>query len=152
MLTEIDPSSLLEEQLCFAIYSAMHAFNRAYRPLLAKLQLTYPQYLAMLVLWERDGQNVKTLADRLQLDSGTMTPLLKRLEQAGFIERHRDRTDERHVIVQLTDKGRDLERAAAGIPSEINRATGLSGAALLSLSESIRRVRETLDRRSDPDG
>lgn len=148
MLTEIDPSSLLEEQRCFAIYSAMHAFNRAYRPLLAKLQLTYPQYLAMLVLWERDGQNVKTLADRLQLDSGTMTPLLKRLEQAGLIERHRARTDERHVIVQLTAKGRDLERAAVGIPNEINRATGLSGTALLSLGENIRRVRETLDQQS----
>lgn len=103
----------LEEQICFAVYSTAHAFNRLYRPFLAGLGLTYPQYLVMLVLWERDGQTVKAIGERLMLDSGTLTPLLKRLDSAGLIERRRDRVDERQVLVHLTEAGRAL-RGKAG--------------------------------------
>ncbi len=102
----------LDEQLCFAIYSAAHAFNRVYRPFLAELGLTYPQYLVMLVLWECDGQTVKGIGERLLLDSGTLTPLLKRLDSAGLVSRTRGREDERQVLVTLTEQGRALRRKA----------------------------------------
>src|SRR5712664_4872752 len=90
-----DSPLLLGNQLCFAIYSTAHAFNRVYKPLLEKLGLTYPQYLVLLVLWERDGLTVSELGERLSLDSGTLTPLLKRLEANGLIQRQRDSADER---------------------------------------------------------
>src|SRR6204780_2021823 len=96
---------LLGNQICFAIYSTAHAFNRVYKPLLDRLGLTYPQYLVMLVLWERDGVPVKEIGERLFLDSGTLTPLLKRLEQAGLIKRTRSTEDERQVLIALTAKG-----------------------------------------------
>src|ERR1700759_5472942 len=89
----------LDNQICFAVYSASHAFNRVYKPLLDRLGLTYPQYLVMLVLWERDGVAVKEIGERLHLDSGTLTPLLKRLEQAGLIKRTRSTEDERQVLI-----------------------------------------------------
>src|SRR4030095_8240519 len=92
----------LDNQICFAVYSTAHAFNRFYKPLLDKLGLTYPQYLVMLVLWEEDGLPVKEIGERLFLDSGTLTPLLKRLEAAGLVKRTRSKEDERQVIVALT--------------------------------------------------
>src|SRR5689334_24429696 len=92
----------LGHQLCFAIYSTAHAFNRVYKPLLDRLGLTYPQYLVMLVLWERDGLSVKEIGERLFLDSGTLTPLLKRLEVAHLVKRTRSAEDERQVLVALT--------------------------------------------------
>src|ERR1700744_2280638 len=95
----------LDNQICFAVYSATHSFNRFYKPLLDRLGLTYPQYLAMLVLWERDGVPVKEIGERLYLDSGTLTPLLKRLEQAGFIKRTRSTEDERQVLIDLRSEG-----------------------------------------------
>src|SRR5213595_3505029 len=95
----------LDNQLCFAVYSTAHAFNRVYKPLLDSLGLTYPQYLVMLVLWERDGVPVKEIGDRLFLDSGTLTPLLKRLEAAGLIKRRRSKQDERQVLTALTAEG-----------------------------------------------
>src|SRR6202167_2586758 len=94
-----DLTLLLDNQLCFAIYSTAHAFNRVYKPLLDRLGLTYPQYLVMLVLWERDGVSVKEIGERLFLDSGTLTPLLKRLAQAGLIKPPRSTEDERQVLI-----------------------------------------------------
>ena len=95
----------LDNKICFAVYSTAHAFNRVYKPLLDKLGLTYPQYLVMLVLWERDGVPVKDIGERLFLDSGTLTPLLKRLEVAELIKRTRSTEDERQVLIALTSKG-----------------------------------------------
>lgn len=114
----------LEEQLCFAVYSATHAFNRVYRPLLGALGLTYPQYLVMLVLWQGDGQTVKAIGERLLLDSGTLTPLLKRLQGMGLIERVRSAEDERQVLVHLTGAGRDLRRKALHVPEAMGCALG----------------------------
>src|SRR5436190_22787125 len=103
-----DQPLLLGNQLCFAIYSTAHAFNRVYKPLLDALGLTYPQYLVMLILWEREGPSVSEIGERLHLDSGTLTPLLKRLEAAGLVRRARDPADERQVRIALTLKGRAL--------------------------------------------
>ena len=116
---------LLDEQLCFAVYSAGHAFNRVYKPLLDRLGLTYPQYLVMLVLWEQDGMAVKAIGERLQLDSGTLTPLLKRLEAAGLVLRTRNTADERQIQVTLTEAGRALRQVARQVvPEALLCATG----------------------------
>jgi len=114
----LPPDALLalDHQLCFALYSSSLAMTKAYRPLLAELGLTYPQYLAMLVLWEDDGLTVGALGERLFLDSGTLTPLLKRLEAQGFVERRRGREDERSVFIHLTREGRALKRRAVAVP------------------------------------
>jgi DNA-binding MarR family transcriptional regulator len=117
----------LDEQICFAVYSAAHAFNRAYRPFLAELGLTYPQYLVMLVLWEQDGQSVKAIGDRLMLDSGTLTPLLKRLEGNGLILRKRGREDERQVLVELSEAGHALREKAGSILNPVPCAVEDSG-------------------------
>lgn len=109
----------LDEQLCFALYNASRALTRTYAPLLEPLGLTYPQYLVLLVLWERDGLPVKQLGERLALDSGTLTPLLKRLEQQGLIERRRGEDDERIVRIHLTATGRALRAKARKIPTEL---------------------------------
>jgi DNA-binding MarR family transcriptional regulator len=109
----------LDEHLCFALYAASHAFTRAYAPLLAELGLTYPQYIVMIVLWERDDLSVKQLGERLSLDSGTLTPLLKRLEQSGLVSRHRDAGDERVVRVRLTSAGAKMEEKAQHIPTTL---------------------------------
>lgn len=107
----------LDRQLCFALYTASRAVVRAYAPLLEPLGLTYPQYVTLLVLWETDDISVKQLGDRLSLDSATLTPLLKRLEQQKIVERHRDEHDERVVRIHLTDKGRGLRAKAKSIPT-----------------------------------
>jgi MarR family transcriptional regulator, organic hydroperoxide resistance regulator len=109
----------LDNQLCFALYGAANRMTRLYRPLLDALGLTYPQYLAMLVLWERSPRTVGALGDALDLDSSTLTPLLKRLEAGGLIERRRDPEDERRVIVGLTDKGRALRDRAELVPEQM---------------------------------
>src|SRR5581483_6898380 len=109
----------LDNQICFAVYSAAHAFNRVYKPLLDRLGLTYPQYLVMLVLWERDGVPLKEIGERLHLDSGTLTPLLKRLEQAGLVKRTRSTEDERQVLIGLTAQGNGLKDKARAVPPSI---------------------------------
>jgi len=114
---------LLDDQLCFALYSTGLAMNKVYRKLLRKLDLTYPQYLVMLVLWERDELTVSDIGARLFLDSATLTPLLKRLEAAGLVGRSRSAADERQVVVSLTDAGRKLAFDAAGIQHEVLCAT-----------------------------
>ena len=123
-LPEDDPQRL-DNQLCFAVYAAAHAFGRAYRTLLGQHELTYPQYLVLLVLWEEDGLTVKEIGDRLFLDSGTLTPLLKRLEASGRVRRTRDRTDERQVSILLTEAGLGLRAKLACIPHEAGGMTGL---------------------------
>jgi len=114
----------LDEQLCFALYNASRALTRAYAPLLEPLGLTYPQYLVLLVLWERDGVPVKQLGERLALDSGTLTPLLKRLERQGVVERRRGDDDERIVRIHLTASGRALRVRARKIPTELACSAG----------------------------
>ena len=113
------PDLRLDRQICFALYNASRAVTQAYVPLLAPLGLTYPQYLVMLVLWEEDGASVKELGQRLSLDSGTLTPLLKRLEEAKLVSRTRSEEDERVVRIALTAAGKKLERKAADIPSAL---------------------------------
>ncbi|MEL6063799.1 MULTISPECIES: MarR family winged helix-turn-helix transcriptional regulator [unclassified Methylobacterium] len=115
----------LDNQLCFAVYAAAHAFGRAYRALLGRYELTYPQYLVLLVLWEQDGLSVKEIGNRLFLDSGTLTPLLKRLEASGRVRRARDRVDERQVSIFLTPAGAKLRDVLACIPEEAGGLTGL---------------------------
>lgn len=111
----------LDEQLCFPIYAASNLIVKAYRPFLAPLGLTYPQYLVMLVLWEKECVSVGDLGQILHLDSGTLTPLLKRMETSGLINRSRDPHDERRVLISLTDKGRDLSAEAENIPKELTK-------------------------------
>lgn len=142
----IDEQALaLGQQLCFAVYSAAHAFNRTYKPHLDRLGITYPQYLVLLVLWQRDAQVVKALGDELGLDSGTLSPLLKRLEAAGFVTRTRDRSDERQVIVALTDSGRALKAEAFGIFAEIGKAIGCSAEEAERLRLELKSLRARLD-------
>ncbi len=123
------PQLILDNQLCFALYRATRAVQRSYAPHLAELGLTYPQYLAMLVLWEAEGPlTVGALGERLHLDSGTLTPLLKRLEDAGLVERRRDADDERRVNVVLTRAGRALRARAEDVPAKVFGCYGLSSA------------------------
>ncbi len=132
----------LDNQLCFAVYSTSLAMTRLYKPLLEKLKLTYPQYLAMLVLWERDGLTVSELGERLSLDSGTLTPLLKRLEAQGMVARIRDVADERRVHVSLTAAGRRLKARAASVPACVMAATQCSVDELIALTQQLQALRD----------
>ena len=140
-----DPMQLLDNQLCFAVYSASLAMTRLYKPLLEKLGLTYPQYLVMLVLWERDGLMVSELGDRLSLDSGTLTPLLKRLEVNGFVARIRDIRDERRVHITLTAAGRRLKARAAGVPGCLIAASRCSVPELMALTQQMQTLRDRIN-------
>jgi MarR family transcriptional regulator, organic hydroperoxide resistance regulator len=135
----------LDNQVCFAVYSAAHAFNRVYKPLLDRLGLTYPQYLAMLVLWERDGVPLKEIGERLFLDSGTLTPLLKRLEAAGFVKRSRSSEDERQVKITLTAQGQALKEKARSVPLSILDASSCSVAELSTARNEIVALRDRLN-------
>jgi DNA-binding MarR family transcriptional regulator len=139
-----DEALLLDNQLCFALYSASLAMTKLYKPLLDELGLTYPQYLVMLVLWEGDGLMVSELGQRLYLDSGTLTPLLKRLEAAGLVSRMRAAEDERRVHIHLTAAGRKLKTRAARVPGCVLAASQCSIPELLQLTEQIRMLRERL--------
>src|SRR5882672_260927 len=138
-------ASQLNDMLCFTVYSTAHAFNRVYKPLLDALALTYPQYLVMLGLWERDGVTVKEIGERLQLDSGTLTPLLKRLEAAGLVRRARDAADERQVRIGLTAQGRGLQAKATSVPRGILAAAGRSVDELQALKAELIRLRDSLN-------
>ena len=135
---------LLDQSLCFAVYSAGLAFNRLYKPLLDPLGLTYPQYLVMMALWEKDGQGVGELNDLLFLESNTLTPLIKRLEAAGLVKRERDTQDERQVRVSLTSAGRDLLKQASCVPMQVVEATGMSIEQLVRLRNSVAGLRDNL--------
>lgn len=143
-----DDPQLLDNQLCFAVYAAAHAFGRAYRALLSHHELTYPQYLVLLVLWEEEGLTVKEIGTRLFLDSGTLTPLLKRLEAAGQVRRLRDRADERQVSIFLTEKGRSLRGKMECLPLQVGGMTGLSLDARRDLLELLAGLRDELHERT----
>ena len=134
----------LDAQFCFAIYSAGHALNRAYKPLLDVLGVTYPQYLVLLTLWAEDGQSVGGIGERLMLESSTLTPLLKRLETAGLIRRERNPEDERQVRVRLTPRGRRLRDKAQAVPRSILKATQCEAETLGRLRERIVGVRDAI--------
>nr|ABP43444.1 transcriptional regulator, MarR family [Mycolicibacterium gilvum PYR-GCK] len=138
----------LDEQLCFALYSASRAVTSAYRPLLEELGLTYPQYLVLLVLWEEEPCTVGHLGERLHLDSGTLSPLLKRLEGAGLVQRQRSATDERRVTATLTPAGRALEERAACIPERMLGSTGAAAEDLAALRDALHLITEELHTRS----
>jgi DNA-binding MarR family transcriptional regulator len=135
----------LSNQLCFAVYSTAHTFNRAYKPILAPLGLTYPQYLVMLVLWQQDDITVKEIGAQLQLDSGTLTPLLKRMASAKLIERQRDTGDERQVRIHLTAKGAALRDRAKDVPLQMGKAIGRSLPEISSLRQQLHHLRDTLE-------
>jgi len=135
---------LLDDQLCFALYSTGLAMNKVYRKLLRKLDLTYPQYLVMLVLWEKDEQTVSEIGARLFLDSATLTPLLKRLEAAGLVSRTRSAADERQVVVALSPAGRALEQEAAAIHDGVLCATACEPSDLAALKRQLDMLRGKL--------
>lgn len=139
----------LDQQLCFALYSATRAMTAAYRPVLAELNLTYPQYLVLLVLWEEGPVTVGRLGERLHLDSGTLSPLLKRLEANGVVVRQRSRSDERQVEIDLTDAGRALEERAQCIPEELFQATRLSVDDVEQLRDAVRQLNDVLIHRKE---
>jgi DNA-binding MarR family transcriptional regulator len=134
----------LDAQLCFDLYAASRTITHAYRPLLAELGLTYPQYLVMLVLWERGRATVSELGDALQLDSGTLSPLLKRLTAAGLIVRERRADDERSVEAVLTDEGRALQTKAKSVPPAIGTAMGLKPAEFAALKRMLRQLADNV--------
>src|SRR6266481_1189975 len=140
-----DAPLLLGNQLCFAVYSTAHAFNRFYKPLLDRLGLTYPQYLVMLVLWERDGVPVKDIGERLFLDSGTLTPLLKRLEAAELIKRTRSTKDERQVLIALTPQGQALREKARAVPQAILASSACSVTELSAIKNELVALRDRLN-------
>ena len=134
----------LDQQLCFALYSSSLAMTKFYKPLLEPLGLTYPQYLVMLVLWERDGASVSEVGQRLTLDSGTLTPLLKRLQANGLLARTRDTEDERRVLVKLTAAGRALKSRAMKVPPQVACATACPLDELAALTTRLKQLRDDI--------
>jgi DNA-binding MarR family transcriptional regulator len=143
--TKEELKSRLGSMLCFTVYSTAHAFNRAYKPLLDALGLTYPQYLAMFALWEHDDLSVKELGDLLRLDSGTLTPLLKRVEAMGLVRRARDPNDERSVRISLTPAGLEMQRKERAVHEGLIGACGQNPDELKAITEQLARVRDRLD-------
>jgi DNA-binding MarR family transcriptional regulator len=139
------PPLKLPDFLCFAVYSAHHAFNRVYQPLLKGLGLTYPQFIALILLWEEDDQTVGELGRKLALQSNTLTPMLKRLQALGYVKRSRDSTDERQVRITLTEAGRELRLQALDIVRNVRVATGLQDKQMEQLLDGIVALREALE-------
>lgn len=140
------PPLCLDNFLCLDLYATSRAVMKAYTPLLAPLGLTYPQYLVLAALWEKDGQTVNDLAERLSLDSGTLSPLLKRLEKAGLLERQRSKKDERSVLVGLTAPGRALQKKAPDIYSHMGALFGLKPSELPALKETLRAIKTRMEK------
>jgi MarR family transcriptional regulator, organic hydroperoxide resistance regulator len=147
---ELSASVPLEigEFLCFAVYSANHAFNRVYQPLLKELGLTYPQFIAMVLLWEHDDQTVGELGAKLFLQSNTLTPMLKRLESLAYVKRDRDPADERQVRIKLTEAGRKLHLRASDIVRLVRDATGLQEKGVQELVADVNALRNSLESRN----
>jgi len=143
--TKEELKSRLGSMLCFTVYSTAHAFNRAYKPLLDALGLTYPQYLAMFALWEHDNLSVKELSDLLRLDSGTLTPLLKRLEAMGLVRRARDPNDERSVRISLTPAGTEMKCKERSVHEGLIGACGHTAEEMKAITAQLARVRDLLD-------
>ncbi|MEU7753992.1 MarR family transcriptional regulator [Micromonospora sp. NPDC049101] len=141
----------LRRQVCFALYAASRALTDVYRPILDEVGITYPQYLVLLVLWERpdDAPTVSELGTELRLDSGTLSPLLKRLEGAGLVVRRRSARDERRVEVGLTEQGAALREQLCDVPLRIAQATGLGIAELVTLRDTLNRVTDTIHRQKE---
>ncbi|WP_425332419.1 MarR family winged helix-turn-helix transcriptional regulator [Rhodoblastus sphagnicola] len=133
-----------DNMLCFAIYSANHAFSRVYKPLLKDLGLTFPQFLVMAALWVEDGQNVGAIGEKLCLESSTLTPLLKRLEALGYVTRNRDPDDERQVRVNLTVDAKKLRKKSLAIPGCLLAASGMTGKDYMALQRNVARLRDAL--------
>ena len=140
---------MLDEQLCFALYSTSLAMMRVYRGLLPKLGLTYPQYLVMMVLWEQDQLTVSDIGERLFLDSATLTPLLKRMEAQGLVQRNRARSDERQVIISLTEEGNALRKEAASVMPAVLCATQCSVEEASALRDQLVNLRKSLNDSAD---
>lgn len=136
----------LDDQLCFSLYGASLAINRAYKPLLDALEITYPQYLVLSALWEIDGQSVGAIADRLGLDSSNVTPLVKRMEAAGLLARRRNPDDERQVVVSLTDHGRDMQARSACLGQTLFTSAGMSVERLIQLNKEVQAFRDSVAR------
>ena len=130
----------MRDQLCFSVYSTAIAINRLYKPMLDPLGLTYPQYLVLGALWQADGQSIGSIADRLALEPSTITPLVKRLESAGFVTRNRNSADERQVHVRLTDKGRAVRDKTHCLKNAMLEKSGMSGEELLQLNNEVQRL------------
>ncbi len=143
----MEDSLRLDRQLCFALYACSKELLRRYEPVLAPLGLTYTQYILLLSLWEKDGQTVKSLGESLYLDSGTLTPLIRRMESKGFVKKQRSQADERSVEVFLTPKGRALQREALPIPEKMLCLAGLSAAEAVSLRDSLKTFLHGLEER-----
>ncbi|MDE4141615.1 MULTISPECIES: MarR family winged helix-turn-helix transcriptional regulator [Rhodobacterales] len=141
----MDRTLKIDDLLCFSLYSANHALTRLYRPLLAPLGLTYPQYLVLVALWEQDEQKVSDLGKRLDLETNTLTPLLKRMESAGYLTRRRNPEDERSLIVSLTDKGQALQAEAQEISTCVIEAMGGDLNELIELRDRVNALRARLD-------
>jgi DNA-binding MarR family transcriptional regulator len=138
----------LGDHLCFSLYACSRAISRMYRPVLEKMGITYPQYLVLLVLWERDERTVKELGDALDLDSGTLTPLLKRMEASKLIKRERSRDDERVVTIKLTESGMSLKEEASCIPSTFLTSSGISNEEIQALNKTIKELSNNIVRNS----
>ena len=130
----------LENQLCFPLYACSKEIVRRYKPLLDKLDLTYTQYIVMMVMWEKKNMNVKTLGETLFLDSGTLTPVLKKLEEKGFITRTRMKEDERNLLISITDKGSKLKKDAKDIPTEIGKCVNLTQEEAMNLYKTLYKI------------
>lgn len=141
-----DRALTLDEQLCFSLYGASMAINRAYKPLLDALEITYPQYLVLSTLWESDGLSVGAIAERLGLDSSNVTPLVKRMEGAGLVSRLRNPADERQVVVSLTATGRDLQARSACLGQALFDAAGMSVERLIQLNKDVQAFRDSVAR------
>ncbi|MDJ0390938.1 MarR family transcriptional regulator [Roseomonas sp. E05] len=139
-----DDALQLEQFLCFSVYAAGHAFSRVYKPFLRELGLTYPQYLAMVALWQEDNQTVGQIGEKLFMETSTLTPLLKRLESGGYVRRSRDTADERVVRIALTDQGRALRDKAAKVPLGILHAMGQDAGKLKAIQADLTLLRDTL--------
>ncbi|WP_454858881.1 MarR family winged helix-turn-helix transcriptional regulator [Rhizobium binxianense] len=149
MSVPIDDDPLqLDHQVCFPLYAATNMLQRLYRPVLAPLGLTYSQYLVMLVLWQNDPVSVGDLGERLYLDTGTLTPLLKRMEQAGFVTRRRDPEDERRVLVTLTSHGKSLRDAALDVPRTLEAQLEFDSDSLAELRASVQAMVRVLARKT----
>lgn len=134
----------LDQQLCFALYGASLAINRAYKPLLDDLEITYPQYLVLSALWEEDGQTIGAIGERLGLDSSNVTPLVKRMEGAGLLARRRNPSDERQVVVSLTEAGQAMQARSACIGRTLFQAAGMSVEKLVQLNKDVQAFRDSV--------
>ncbi len=144
------PNPKLADFLCFAVYSANLAFGRAYKPILDELGLTYTQYIAIIALWEQDGQTVSGLGEKLFLESNTLTPILKKLEAMGYLRRQRDAADERQVLVSLTDAGRRLREKA--LPMNLVKASGLTAEEFPKMQKAVTTLRDNLIKAAQGNG